>query len=95
MLKVEEVRTIKVICEMTPDEWDGRAGSVADTTRWHKAKLLNQRVSKIAPTLDPIQFYQNMARFAHEQGFGDIDVVIRVTEEIYNITLEFPSEAVA
>lgn len=95
MLKVEEIKSVKVTCEMTPDEWAPNSFGVADTTRWHKAKLLNQRVSKFAPTLGPIEFYLNISRFSHELGFGDTDVIIQVTEEIYNTELIFPEEAAA
>lgn len=95
MLKVEEVKTIKVTIEMTPDEWDPSNLSGADTTRWHKAKLLNQRVAKFAPTLGAVEFYLNIARFAHEQGFGDTGVIVKVTEYIYKTRLVFEEEQAA
>lgn len=95
MLKVEEVRSIKVSIDMTPDEWDPTNLSGADTTRWHKAKLLNQRVAKNAPTMGAVEFYMNIARFAHEQGFGDTAVIVKVTEYIYKTRLIFEEEQVA
>lgn len=95
MLKVEEVKTIKVTIEMTPDEWDPSNLLGADTTRWHKAKLLNQRVAKFAPTLGAVEFYLNIARFAHEQGFGDTSVIVKVTEYIYKTRLVFEEEQAA
>lgn len=93
MLKVEEVRTIKVTCDMKPDEWDPDNLAVgADTTRWHKSKLLNQRIEKNAPLMDPVALYSNIAKFAHEQGFGDIRVIIKVIEDIYQVRLVFPEQ---
>jgi hypothetical protein len=93
MIKVEEVRSIKVSCNYTPDQWDPNNQAVgADTTRWHKAKLLNQRVEKYAPTSDAVQLYMNLSRFATEQGFGDIGVVIKVVEYIYRTKLIFEDQ---
>lgn len=95
MLKVEEIKSIKVTIDMTPDEWDPSGQTGPDTTRWHKAKLLNQRVAKFAPTLGAVEFYLNIARFAHEQGFGDTAVIVKVTEYIYSTRLVFEEEQAA
>ncbi len=87
-VEVKEIRKIEVVINMTPDQWDPNNKS-ADTTRWHKARLLNQRVAKYAPTLGVVDFYMNIARFAHELGFGDNDVIIQLTEYLYGTKLEF------
>lgn len=90
-IEITEVRSIKININMTPDQWDPNNHD-ADTTRWHKAKLLNQRVAKYAPELDVVQFYMNLARFANELGFGDNNVIVEVAEHIYNTRLVFDSE---
>ncbi len=87
-VKVVEIKQIQVQVNMTPDQWDP-SNKDADTTRWHKAKLLNQRVSKNAPNMNALEFYKDIARFADEQGFGDSDVIIELTEYLYQIPLDF------
>jgi hypothetical protein len=42
--------------------------------------------------MDAVQFYMDMARFATELGFGDIIVIVAVTEHIYDTRLIFDSE---
>jgi len=93
-IEVKEVRSIVVEINLTPDQWDPNNHD-ADTTRWHKAKLLNQRAAKYAPEQGSVEFYMNLARFANELGFGDINVIVAVTEHIYDTRLIFDSEEVA
>ena len=87
-VQVREVRSVVIDINMTPDQWDPN-NRQADTTRWHKARLLNQRVAKFAPTANQKEFYENLARFANELGFGDSDVIIELTEYLYQQPLEF------
>lgn len=92
MLKVEEVRSIKVSINYTPNKWDPTNLSGTDTNRWHKAKLLNQRVEKYAPQLSPMEFYVNIDCFAQNLGFGDPNVIAAITEYIYKTKLVFEEE---
>ena len=86
MLKVEEIVSIKVTIDYKHNEWDPLGQSKgSDSTLCHKAKLMNERVMKYAPILKPFEFYKNISRFAKEQGFGDLRVIKKVTEEIYKI----------
>ena len=88
-VQVVEVKQIQIKINMTPDQWDPNNHS-SDTTRWHKSKLLNSRVAKNAPVMSVVDFYMDLARFAHEIGFGDNDVVIKLTEYLYQTKLDFP-----
>jgi len=64
------------------DEWDGRVvGSLC--WREHMAQLLNQRAKKIAATSTPLGFFENMVKFSKSIGFGSVDTIARVTEQIY------------
>jgi hypothetical protein len=92
-IQVKEVvvKTIENV-NLTPTDWDPTNLSGSDTNRWHKAKLLNNRVVKNYKTMDAVQFYMDMARFAAELGFGDINVIVAVTEHIYDTRLIFDSE---
>lgn len=91
-IEVTEVRSIVVKINMSPEEWDPFNTSGNLTNREHKARLLNERVSKYAPELDVVDFYMNLSRFALAIAFGDIGVIIKVTEYIYNTRLVFPPE---
>ena len=89
-VEVVEIRKIEIKINMTPDQWDPR-NTQADTTRWHKARLLNQRVAKVGPTTNQLQLYTDLSRFANELGFGDSDVIIELVEYLYQQPLEFPN----
>jgi hypothetical protein len=92
-IKAREV-VVKVVDEikLTPEQWDTRGHG---TVGWrdHMAKILNLRVQKLAPQYNAVDFYQNLARFAHEIGYGEAHVVAAVTERVYNVKLDFESEA--
>lgn len=89
-VKVVEIKQIQVQINMSPDQWDPiRFKKEPDTTVWHKAKLLNQRVAKNAPNMNIFKFYRDLARFADELGYGDSDVLIELTEYLYQVPLDF------
>lgn len=72
-------------------EWDpNRAGSLV--WREHMAKLLNQHAKKIAPKCNPSQFYHSMLEFSRNLGFGCVEAVIKVTEQVYDVRLLFTEE---
>lgn len=73
---------------LTPAQWDSRRQG-ASGWRLHMAKLLNLRVKKLAPQYKAKDFYFNLARFASEIGFGEISVIAKVTESVYNVKLDF------
>lgn len=88
--------TITVVdgINLTPTQWDPKEkGTVG--WREHMAKLLNLRVKKLAPTCNPSEFFENLARFADEIGFGEMDTIIEVTERVYNVELIFGEQVAA
>jgi hypothetical protein len=78
--------------EMTAEEWDSRRNGwdehvkndKALVWREHMAKLLNLRVTKLAPTCDAETFYTMLLRFAKEIGFGEEHVIAQVTRRVYH-----------
>lgn len=85
---------------LTADDWsssrattleiNGKRTFVRDNQarRNHAAKLLNLRVTRLAPECDVVEFYKQLVRFSTEIGFGDIEVIRSVTNRIYGITPE-------
>lgn len=94
-IKSREV-VIKVVDEinLTPEQWDSQAfrkGTVG--WRLHMSKILNLRVTKLAPQCqDAVSFYNLLERFSREIGFGEVDVIAQITEHVYNCKLQFNSE---
>ncbi len=87
-VQVLEIKQIQIKISMTPEQWDPRAFAVADTTRWHKTRLLNERVAKFAPGMGMVEFHTNLSRFANEIGYGDPGVIVSLVEYLYGTSLE-------
>lgn len=94
-IKVREV-VMKVVDEisLTPMQWDTRnTGTVG--WRDHMAKILNLRVTKLAPQCDALEFYNALTRFAHEIGFGEDSVITGVTEQVYGVRIMYADQQCA
>lgn len=93
LIKSRDV-TMRVVDEikMSPDEWDSRnSGPVV--WREHMTKILNLRVTKLAPQHNAVDFYNSLLRFAGEIGFGEERAIAKVTEHVYNVRLVFADQA--
>jgi hypothetical protein len=87
--------TLTVVDEikLTPEQWDTRTHKNT-TLAWREssAKLLNLRVTKLAPQYDAKEFYEKLLRFSTELGFGEAEVIAKVTERVYGVDLCFEDE---
>lgn len=85
-IKSREIKQIVVDeINITPADWD-RGSQGTSAWRLHMAKLLNQRVCKLAPQCStPDEFYQRLYQYTRDIGFGHYLVVVKVTEMLYKV----------
>lgn len=85
-IKVREVKQIIVEeINLTANEWDK---SLRGTVGWrsHMSTLMNQRVKRLAPQCSsPDEFFERMFQYTQDIGFGDYEVVVKLTETLYKV----------